>query len=144
MPDDIVATAGVVVLAQECVLLVEHGDGAAHLTGAWGLPAGGIDAGESAAEAAARELREETGLQVDLAALVELPTLYRARIARKSGQAVEFSLRVFATRSYGGGLCDSEEGTPRWVRVAEVRSLPHLLPNTAAAVEAATSMLADE
>lgn len=32
----------------------------------WELPGGGIDAGESYAEAAVRELREETGIRVDI------------------------------------------------------------------------------
>ena len=37
--------------------------------GYWNLPAGGVEEGESAAEAASRELLEETGLHGDLAGL---------------------------------------------------------------------------
>ena len=45
--------------AREKVLLTRRED-----NGRWCLPGGGMDSGESAAEACAREVLEETGLQV--------------------------------------------------------------------------------
>jgi 8-oxo-dGTP diphosphatase len=136
---DFIATAGVVVIDRDSVLLVEHGHAAGHLTGAWGIPAGGIDEGETARDAAVRELREETGLRVDAATLVELPNLYGARIARKSGGEAHFTLRVFTTTVYEGSPSASDEGVPRWVLLADVSNLPQLLPSTAAVVVAAAS-----
>lgn len=137
-----VATAGVVVIDRDSVLLVEHGEGAGHVTGAWGIPAGGIAEGETARDAAARELREETGLRVDAATLIELPQVYRARIARKLGGEANFTLRAFATTAYQGRPIASDEGNPRWVRLSEVPDLPQLLPNTAEVVEAAALAVA--
>jgi 8-oxo-dGTP diphosphatase len=86
--EDVIATAGVVVLDGDHVLLIEHGEGAAHIIGSWGIPAGGIDAGETARAAAVRELAEETGLDVDGETLVEVPALHEARILRKTGWAL--------------------------------------------------------
>jgi ADP-ribose pyrophosphatase YjhB (NUDIX family) len=43
---------------------------AGYHTGSWTLPGGGIDHGESPHEAVAREVREETGLEVDVGVLL--------------------------------------------------------------------------
>ncbi len=138
--DKVIATAGVVIVESGFVLLIEHGEGAGHVTGAWGIPAGGIDAEETTRAAAVRELAEETGLRVDARALIELPTLYEARIARKVG-AARFSLRAFATDQYDGELAPSEEGSPTWIRLDQVASLPLLLGNTSEIVKAAVHVL---
>ena len=61
-------SCGIVVLTEARELLLCHVTGQNH----WDLPKGGIDAGETPAEAALRETREETGLRIDPAALVEI------------------------------------------------------------------------
>ena len=57
--------AGIVRDAEDRVLFIRRAD-----NGEWGLPAGAIDPGETPAEAVAREVREETGLEVTVGALL--------------------------------------------------------------------------
>ena len=83
---------------------------------------------------------EETGLRVDAAVLVELPTVYRARIRRKTGWG-RFSVRVFATDRYEGEVTPSEEGAPTWISVDEIARLEPLLANTEKIVRAAVRLL---
>ena len=52
------------------VLLVQRGKGA--LQGRWSLPGGHIEPGEMAQAAAVREVREETGVEAELAGLVDV------------------------------------------------------------------------
>ena len=61
-------SCGTVILNAQRELLLCHVTGQDH----WDLPKGGAHDGESPLQAALRETREETGLQLDAAALLEL------------------------------------------------------------------------
>ena len=82
------------------IIVVEHSDGSVlscergDIAGAWQLPQGGIDEGESPVAAAWRELEEETGLtsaEVQLSACSDDWTLYELPqghgLGRHLGQA---------------------------------------------------------
>lgn len=69
-------TADVVVLtSDDRVLLIER-DWPPH-QGAWALPGGHVDPGETSREAASRELEEETGVRVDAVTLCQIGTFDR-------------------------------------------------------------------
>src|SRR5262249_17949026 len=65
-----IAAAGIVCLRADDVLLVRRGT--APLKDHWSLPGGRIEWGERAAEAALRELREETGCEARLIGLIDV------------------------------------------------------------------------
>jgi len=75
-----IAAAGVICFRGQDVLLVRRG--APPLEDAWSLPGGRIEWGERAAEAALRELKEETGCDAELIGLVDVVD---AVLARRSG-----------------------------------------------------------
>lgn len=54
------------------VLLLRRGPGAPWMPGRWGLPGGGIDPGETAAEAAVREAWEEVGITLSSVSLLKI------------------------------------------------------------------------
>jgi len=79
--------------------------------GRWCLPGGGMDPGESAAEACVREVFEETGLQVKATKLVGIYTSPDILVEYPDGnkiQPVAFSFEVEIT---GGTLGLSDETT---------------------------------
>lgn len=77
-------------------------------TNRWGLPGGGRECGESYAEAAAREVHEETGIECHI---VE-PFLIRKRVSVSKGDHEErlHTLWVFFDGRYEGGTIRIQPG----------------------------------
>ncbi len=82
----------------------------------WSLPAGGMEPGETPTQAAIREAREETGLEVELVRFLgvysdpELCTVY------PDGNRMQLVGASFVARIIGGQLIESNEETAelRW------------------------------
>lgn len=81
----------------------------------WALPGGGMDLGESIVDCAVREVREETGLDVEVTGLVGVYTNPNHVLAYDDGEVrQQFSL-CFSTRLLGGTLAtDAESSEAAW------------------------------
>lgn len=69
-PDRPVVGVGAVVLVEGRVVLVKRAH--APLQGEWNLPGGGVELGETLEAACAREVLEETGLEVRVGAVIDV------------------------------------------------------------------------
>jgi 8-oxo-dGTP pyrophosphatase MutT (NUDIX family) len=87
--------------------------------GVWALPKGNIDPGESPAETAVREVREETGIE---GRLVEKLGDVRYVYTRKGGRRVFKVVSFFLLRAGRGRIGEIDESMR--IEVAEARWLP--------------------
>ncbi|MFF3067165.1 NUDIX hydrolase [Kitasatospora sp. NPDC057936] len=90
----------------------------------WALPGGGHDIGESVADTVVREVLEETGIDVEVAAVVGLYTDPGHVMAYDDGEVRQQFSICFKARPIGGTLRTSSESKEvRWVDPADLDDL---------------------
>jgi 8-oxo-dGTP diphosphatase len=111
-PDHPLVGVGGVVIHRGRVLLIRRGG--EPLKGEWSIPGGLVELGEELAEGARRELKEETGLDVEPLEILEVFD----RIFRERGRVrYHFVIVDFACRLKGGRLRPASDVLEaRWVR----------------------------
>lgn len=116
-PSRPVVGVGAVVLDGDRVLLIKRGH--EPLKGQWSLPGGRVESGETLEQAIAREVQEETGLDVEVGPIVDVLD----RISHDAEGRVEhhFVLVDFACRPSGGVLCSaSDADAAEWVALDDL------------------------
>jgi 8-oxo-dGTP diphosphatase len=109
---------------QEGRLLLARAAPSLTLRGRWFLPGGGVDHGESPADALRREMHEEAGLTVELGPLLDVVSDVRTLPDDTSLHTVRVIYRV---ASWTGTLRAETNGTTdavRWVTREDLSTLP--------------------
>jgi 8-oxo-dGTP pyrophosphatase MutT (NUDIX family) len=110
------SAGGVVVRGEECIVIVptrRAANGAKVLA----LPKGHVDPGETPVQAAAREVREEAGVEADLVEDLGSVRYWYMRGGRRIAKRVDFFL--FAYRAGDVADHDDEVEVARWMPLAE-------------------------
>jgi 8-oxo-dGTP diphosphatase len=104
-PDQPIVAVGAAVCRDEQVLVVQRGR--APSRGVWTVPGGAVDLGERMAEAAAREVREECGIEIE----VGEPVGILDAVVRDEGGRIRFHYAIvdFAARYVSGVLRLNDE-----------------------------------
>ena len=120
MPDELCPGSNTVLInAANQVLLHKRAD-----NGAWALPGGRMEIGESIEQCAVREMFEETGIQVRIKRLVGVysdPQNY-CILRYPDGYTVHYLIVVFEVEQIGGQLLISDESTD--LRYFDVDAMP--------------------
>jgi ADP-ribose pyrophosphatase YjhB (NUDIX family) len=111
---------GAIVIDKGAILLVKRDREPAK--GQWSLPGGRVERGESLREAVVREVREETGIDVDVEGLIGIAE----RIVRDDDGDIEFHyviLDYVATARSTAVKAGDDVSEARWVPVGEMADM---------------------
>jgi 8-oxo-dGTP diphosphatase len=138
-PDRPIVAVGAVILDGDRVLLVQR----AHepLKGEWSLPGGAVEVGETLQQALAREVREETSLEVEVGVVVEVLDSIRCDPDGRAAYhyvIIDYLCRVRREAS-PAPVCGTDAAAVRWVPLVELDSY-HLTPVAAQVIRKATNL----
>ena len=111
---------GALILRKDSILLVERGR--APLKGFWSLPGGVLELGEQLGAAIVREVKEETGLDVEPVNVVEI---FERIIRDKAGEPeYHYVLIDYFCKVRGGELAPGDDSSKaEWVRRKDLGAL---------------------
>jgi len=121
LPNSIVPAVTVAVRDDDGrLLLIQRSD-----NGLWAMPGGGLEVGETVAQAAAREVLEETGIAVEINGVVGIYSDPKHVIAYDDGEVrQQFAVCLSARPARGTLQTSSETVQVRWVRTDDLDALP--------------------
>jgi mutator protein MutT len=132
-PDHPIVAVGAVIIDSERVLLIRRANQPSK--GEWSLPGGAVEVGESLEAALAREVREETSLDVTVGPVLEVLD----RIRRDEVDRVEYHYVIVDYLCHPHGVaaaCGSDADEVRWAALDDLASF-HLTPTVLAVIEKA-------
>jgi 8-oxo-dGTP diphosphatase len=115
-----VVGVGAVIVENDRVLLIQRGN--APMQGEWSLPGGALELGETLEEGVKREVLEETGLQVEPVAKVEVFD----RIAHDESGRVQYHyvlVDFLCSVTGGDAACASDATDLRWAARDELDTI---------------------
>lgn len=110
-PNSLKPAAAVAIINDGKILMLRRGD-----SGNWTMPGGTMEFGESLLDCAKREVKEETGLFVEISDLIGTYTNPQTLVQYSDGEVrQEFSLVYYASVFDGDLRIDSESTEYRWI-----------------------------
>lgn len=115
--ETVTPAVSVIITKKDKVLLVRHKKDSKHPIGVYGLPGGKKENYESFEDAACREVKEETGIEINKRDLNFIGR-YKIKVERKIGEEYADMLLYICER-FRGSLKESSETKPIWVNIQD-------------------------
>lgn len=114
-PNSIVPATAVAIVRDGSILLVHRRD-----NDKWAMPGGAIEFGESIQQCAIRELKEETGYDIELTGIIDVYSDPEVLVEYADSEVRQEYTTVFSGKIIGGSIeCDDESYEAKWVPLTE-------------------------